>query len=149
MPGIFRYECNKCAFSFEYAGWGGNMYVLSDEGERVVCAHPGEFTTVGEVLGLPYDSSWDEVWDEVLSKVGFHSDCVCIDCFKQFRLDLGERIPVGGYPSDPSEPIEGRDERKCPRCGSLRVKAANELVEQPCPKCEAGKIEKIWTGWVT
>jgi hypothetical protein len=81
MPSIDIYECDKCGFNLE-SGWGGEMYVLKQNGDMTRCIHPGERWTIDSVLG-------EDASDELIrQRTGFDSDCVCLDCLSQFRLDL-------------------------------------------------------------
>jgi len=142
MPPINHYRCDKCGFSFP-SGWGGYLYVIDNSGKRIVCPHPIELQTAYQVLG--HDVA-PEVFKE---RTGFNSDCVCLDCLKQFELDLG-------YPEKPMnsmryfyEHTKERDKRECPYCKSSRVKAVLELIGEPCPKCKVGTIKEIYTGIIS
>lgn len=117
MPEINRFTCGRCDFALP-GGWGGYCYVSTAGGERVVCPHPCEAETVAEVTGMSYGDAM------AAGRVGFNSDCVCLDCLHQFNLDLK------------------RDARRCPDCASERVCATLELVGKPCPKCNDGIIER-------
>lgn len=142
MPAIRQYHCDTCEFSMP-DGWGGHMYVqakvCADCGEvvhesedfcvgcgtrteeveaasfeRIVCSHPTEHADVERVLGA------DAPEETVDARTGFNSNCVCLDCLSQFRLDTD------------------RDQRRCPECTSERVVTEMELVGEACPNCESG-----------
>src|SRR5262249_55735689 len=49
---------------------------------------------------------------------------ICLDCLKQFDLDLE------------------RDARACPACSSPQVRSLRELIAQKCPCCKVGLIEE-------
>ncbi len=141
MPHFYNYECDRCEFSIP-TSWGGHTYVIDDEGNRVVCPHPGEMYTIQKVLGP------DITKDMIRDRTGFNSDCVCLDCLNFMELDLTSEDRQFWYKSMVvvSEP---RDERKCTKCGSENVKTADELVEDLCPNCKDGTIEKRDTGIVS
>jgi len=101
------------------------MYVEDDDGRRIICPYPGEWWTVAEVLGE------DAPRELVEARTGFNSHCACLDCLGQYGLDIK------------------KDDRRCPHCNSPRVKTVRELVGEPCPKCEEGVIEEIWTGAIS
>ncbi|MGB5926500.1 MAG: hypothetical protein WBH01_10565 [Dehalococcoidia bacterium] len=42
-----------------------------------------------------------------------------------------------------------KDKRECPQCKSKNVKTELEMVGKPCPECEEGLIEEVWTGSVS
>ncbi len=114
---------------------------------RIKCPHPGEHGMVEQVLG--------RVSSEVAkSKTGFNSYVICLDCLYQFEADLrDERVNEWrfwyGFPSF-AEAFRGKpqmkDERKCPKCGSLNVKTTFEMIGKKCPKCKEGIVEEIETG---
>lgn len=124
MPSIDKFGCNKCDFAFP-SGWGSYTYATDGEGKRIVCGHPGEERAVLKVTGL----SWADA--QAAGRVGLASYCACFDCCFQFDLDLD------------------RDIKKCPKCGSLQVKSAYGAIALQCPKCNAGKIVRAWTGVVS
>jgi len=123
MPPIRDYHCDTCDFSLP-SGWGGYVYVVDDEGERVTCRHPGEQFTIDRVLGEDTDEATRE------ERTGFNSHCVCRDCLAQFELDV-ERDPV-----------------RCPDCDSGTVETANGIVGGQCPRCETGTVVETFTGAV-
>jgi hypothetical protein len=138
MPPIDEFKCNKCDFSLP-RGWGGYMYVLSENGERLVCPHPAEYSKIKQVLGhIPSE-------EEIKQKTGFNSYCVCLDCLHQFELDLGKNETANPWRENYSAQTP-RDKRQCPECHSTDVKTEYELIGEPCPKCRKGKIKKISTG---
>jgi len=128
------------------------MYVIDKSlwhrGKRICCPHPAERQKVYEVLGKNASQKLIE------ARTGYNSDCICQSCLKQFVLDIGDDEKAAdswryhyrylglvehGF-------IIRRDERKCPYCKSKDVKTVMELVGQPCPKCNVGTVEQIWTG---
>jgi len=117
MPPINRYACNECNLELP-SGWGGYTYAVDNLGRRVVCPHPGEFQTVYEVTGLNYTEAREA------GRVGFAQHCVCLDCLKQFDLDLE------------------RDAAVCPECSSPQVRSLRDLIGQKCPRCKVGLIEE-------
>jgi RNA polymerase subunit RPABC4/transcription elongation factor Spt4 len=101
------------------------MYVIDDQGNRVVCPHPGEFRKAHEVLGDNYS---EEV---VAERTGFNSHCLCLDCLTNSDLDMT------------------RDRRECPNCHSQNISTILELVGKQCPKCNDGKIQASFTGLIS
>lgn len=83
MPPINKYKYNKCTFSFP-DGWGGNFYVIDNNGDRKIVGHPLEDVILESVLGKNYSS------ETFQNRTGFNSYCVCVICQKQFILDLGD-----------------------------------------------------------
>jgi len=124
MPKIFEYRCDSCGF-YLGTGWGEDMYVQDWNGKRIICPHPAEMKKVYEVLGA------DASQELIEARTGILTDCVCLDCLWKFNLDLG------------------RDERKCPRCGSKRVETVLDMVGKKCPKCKTGTIVEIDTGAIS
>jgi hypothetical protein len=145
------------------------MYVEDDDGRRIICPHPAEQETVDEVLKGKNLSS-----EEKERRLGFNSDCVCLDCLHQFEADLRdeEANPWRDYPTS-EQLLKGlkkllsvtekcitremwneiakdweKDERICPQCSSINVKTVFELIGQRCPKCKEGFIEEIVTGMI-
>ena len=121
MHPISEFKCRKCGFTLP-SGWGGSLYIIDDNGNRIIPPHPSEFRTVKEILG---ENAQREV---VKARTGFNSDTLCLNCFKKFKMDTEW------------------DERKCPKCRSINVKATHELIGGPCPRCRVGIIEEIETG---
>ncbi|MDY3558880.1 hypothetical protein R5W23_006056 [Gemmata sp. JC673] len=117
MPPISSYACNECDFELP-SGWGGYTYAVDNSGQRVVCPHPGEFHTVYQVTGLNYTDAQNA------GRVGFAQHCVCLDCLRQFDLDLE------------------RDAVLCLECSSRQVRSLRESVGQKCPRCKVGLIEE-------
>ncbi len=122
MPRIYAYHCNKCEFHLP-SGWGGIMYVSNDKGERIACVHPMEEKIIDSVLGRGLKRLF-----LTRRRTGFSSDCICLDCLSQFRLDVD------------------KDVRECPSCKSRKMKTVSEMIGEPCPKCKIGIIEKIGKG---
>ena len=144
MPRVNEYKCSKCDLRLP-RGWGSCLYVVDDNGARVLCWHPVEGRIVNEVLG---DRA--TITEVVRARTGFNSSCICLDCLHQFEADLGERCwsPYRlNLERDLPRPI--RDKRQCPSCKSKNVKTELEMVGKPCPECEEGVIEETWTGAVS
>ena len=124
MPEIYAYECDACGFSLP-CGWGGCMYVVNNQGERIACPHPGEFRMVKMITGYsPFDPSVPK--GAIIT--GFNSHCVCPACLSKFDLDVDQ------------------DERRCPECGSGEIYTEEEMIGKECPRCHKGIIEKVNTG---
>jgi len=137
MPGIFEFRCDHCGFELP-TGWGGYMYVVNDQGERIVCPHPCEDLTVREVLGPNASRQLTR------QRTGFNSYCVCLDCLHQCELDLGnEGCLFFFFVRQP------RDLWSCPHCRSRKIRTVDELTGEPCPECQVGTIVAIYTGIVT
>jgi len=123
---------------------------LRSEGSRSIrvrCPHPCESDYAMEILGRVSP-------DEYISRTGFNSYVVCLDCLHQFEADFrDEKVNEWrlwyGRPSF-KEAFRGKpemkDERKCPKCGSRNVKTVFEMIGEKCPKCKKGTIEEIETG---
>ncbi len=141
MPRINEYKCNKCDLRLP-RGWGCSLYVEDDNGARVLCWHPVERRIVTEVLG-----ERALITEVVRARTGFHSPCICLDCLHQFEADVGERgwSPLRlNLERELPRPIV--DKRQCPSCKSWNVMTELEMVGKPCPECEEGVIEEVWTG---
>ena len=144
MPRRNKYKCNKCDLKLP-EGWGYCLYVENDNGKRVPCYHPMEKRFIRQVLG-----ERASILEVVLERTGFNSPCICLDCLYQFEADLGEhglspaRLNLRRQLPRPQE-----DQRQCPRCKSKSVRTELEMVGKPCPKCEEGIIEEVWTGKVS
>jgi hypothetical protein len=168
VPPVNEYRCNRCDFAFP-EGWGGYLYVIDDAGERQVVGHPCESLQIDRVLGPTPNA------EVVRDRTGFHSFCVCLDCVAQFDLDLGDEIVnpwrefyakhglyLGRWKPGcflapillatrermPCGTTQGRDERKCPECGSPNVRTCFEMIDHPCPKCKTGFVVEVVTGQV-
>ena len=139
MPPINRYECNKCGFAFP-TGWGGYMYVETDKGERILCQHPIEGSTVAQVLG-PNTSP-----ELIRERTGYASFCICLDCQYKFSADLKDDK---ANPWRSGWPAKDKDERVCPSCKSKSVRSVYELIGKTCPVCGKGKIVEIPTGMIS
>ena len=151
MPDINDYICNNCHFSLPQ-GWGGYLYVIDDNGKRIVCPHPDEGRTIRKILGKKATKQM------ILDQTGYNSDCVCLNCLHQFELDIGDdegaednnersvRYYYCKYSMFHSYGTnKRRDQRICPKCKSENVKTVIEMVDKTCPKCKTGIIEKKWT----
>jgi hypothetical protein len=117
VPLIEAFTCNECDFKLP-TGWGGYVYATDAEGKRIVCPHPGEGYAIQRITGLTYEDA------DAAGRVGFNSDCICLACLEQFKLDLK------------------RDPRDCPACKSHEVKSTKELIDQPCPACRKGTVRR-------
>jgi hypothetical protein len=140
------------------------MYVVDDNGQRLVCPHPGEYHTVIKVLGVEtllakreerYSnfirwlrrllglSSGSNLFRSMIMARGDENDPL-YDLIHQrtgfnsycLCLDCLQQFKLD---------IE-KDNRICPVCASNRVKTEEELVGSECPKCGKGDIEKLFTG---
>lgn len=142
MPPINNYVCNVCKINF-HTGWGGYEYVESPDGERIPCPHPGENSTIAEVLNIDYEDVSQVRYKEprwwwsrrrrkikqlIQDKTGFHSFCVCLNCKKSSYHNVR------------------KDKLQCPGCQSSEVVTILDLVGQKCPLCAEGFIEEIVTG---
>lgn len=130
MPPVNKYKCNECSFSLQ-SGWGGYMYVIDENGERKACPHP------------------DEPYLLLKTRTGFNSYCICLDCFNQFDLDIGDDEKVESSWKYSYGAINKRDERYCPKCNSPNVKTVLEMIGELCPVCRKGTIEEIFTGIIS
>jgi DNA-directed RNA polymerase subunit RPC12/RpoP len=117
VPVISRYSCNECNFDLP-SGWGGYIYAVDSVGQRIVCPHPCEFDTIHKVTGLEYQEAVNA------GRTGFAQNCVCLDCLKQFDLDLQ------------------RDAVLCPTCSSPQVCSVRDITGKRCPRCKVGLIEE-------
>lgn len=121
MQKINRYECNSCDFHMP-SGWGSRVYAVNEEGDRVICPHPGEWRHVRDVTGL-------YIYDAITrGKVGSLHPCVCTNCLHQFELDFKN------------------DEQACPECSSPSIRSELELVGEVCPQCGVGEFTQVNTG---
>jgi len=149
VPTISEYKCNKCSFTLP-KGWGGYLYVIDDKGNRIVCIHPSERTIIQKVLGKEASEAI------IRERTGYNSDCVCLDCLRQFELDIGDAEGKGDrgtyswryyyYEYRPYGTMRRRDKRICPKCSSSNVKTIPEIVGEICPKCKEGVIEETLIG---
>ena len=148
MPFFSRYKCNICSFS-EVVGHPESLYVTTDYGVRMPCPHPGENAFIAKILHVReseirrarnYSSSdfllpfrkkrHQKIRDLIASRVGPISHCIC-DELHLFDLDYN------------------KDKRKCPVCGSDKITRILDLQGRTCPKCHAGHIEEIPTGFIS
>ena len=116
------------------------MYVEDDAGNRIVCPHPEETSTVFHVLGKHASP------EKIRVRTGFNSYCVCLSCKEQFELDLGDEEQSESSWRFFYGATARKDKRMCPHCASQDVKTVIELVGNPCPECKEGVIEEIETG---
>ncbi len=132
MPPIHSYYCNNCDFKIS-KGVGVYLYALAENGEEVVCPHPGEIGILSRVLGVSRDEalSWlnrdyaklaSETITKFEQRVGQKHQYVCLDCFTESFID------------------KDREKLICKECESDHLKLANELVNKSCPKCNQGTI---------
>ncbi len=98
------------------------MYALADDGQRVRCPHPYEYSTVEKVTGMDGDEA------RASGRVGYSSYCMCFSCGHQFELDLD------------------RDSKQCPKCAALEVRSAKGALACECPHCHAGVFYEHDTG---
>ncbi|MEX0919053.1 MAG: hypothetical protein WDZ85_03800 [Candidatus Paceibacterota bacterium] len=122
MPLLNDFRCDKCDFELP-SGWGGYTYVINQKGDRIHCPHPGERDKIKEILG--YRRFFEYF---INRRIGFHSDCVCLDCLSQFNLDIK------------------KDKIECSFCRSNNIKTESDMVGQICPKCKVGTVREIYTG---
>ena len=123
MPQIFEYYCTNSECDLEMpTGWGYYMYATADDGERVLCPHPGEMGKAREVIGA------DATKQEIASRTGFNTHCFCTSCQSQVDLDLE------------------KDEKACSECSSESIKTINELLDEQCPVCDEGTFIAEDTG---
>lgn len=87
-----------------------------------------------------------EVLELVRCRTGFNSDCICQQCLEKFYLDLGDQEKAPGSWRWYYQAAVPRDERKCPKCGSVAVSTIMELVGKACPLCKEGTVVEEWTG---
>lgn len=158
MPNLVIYSCSNCDFSL--GSWESIIYVIKDNGERVICPHPFEYLHAsiiliqdGHPLGCLSPGAFDKnptfiggntkayniVENEltieekmfVRSRTGSMTDCICLDCLINSKFDIA------------------RDIRLCNKCGSKNVKTLLEMIGQTCPKCHSGIIEKRDSGIIS
>ena len=114
-------KCRNCELKFK-GRTCGYMYVRADDGKRICCPHPGEYSTVERVTGMDGDEA------RAIGRVGHISHCMCFQCLHQFELDLD------------------RDMKQCPECKSLDVKSAYGALGCECPQCHTGVLYEHDTG---
>ncbi|MFC1490632.1 hypothetical protein ACFL6K_05425 [Candidatus Latescibacterota bacterium] len=51
MPPINNYKRNSCDYTLP-SGWGGYMYAVDDNGERMRCGHPFERFSAVDIIGI-------------------------------------------------------------------------------------------------
>jgi len=115
MPESKKFHCNKCDLTFP-TGSGGYPYVINKIGKKRIAKKPGEMEALYGSLGK------DAPKELVEKMVGFNSHCICVDCLKQFGMDVE------------------KEARGCPQCYSNQIKTVLELVGNSCPKCKTGTI---------
>ncbi|MBC8277015.1 MAG: hypothetical protein H8E46_02200 [FCB group bacterium] len=49
MPPINIYKCDNCSIKL-HEGWGGYLYVVDNNGNRIECLHPSEMSKIDSVL---------------------------------------------------------------------------------------------------
>ncbi|MFC1872495.1 hypothetical protein ACFLYV_02100 [Chloroflexota bacterium] len=114
--------------------------MTDDNGNRVICPHPGESNYVVEVLGKNPSA------ELVNERTGINSHCLCLECLHQFDANFGETYWTLNESTDDRMQ---KDKRECTKCKSIRVKTEKEMVGEACPKCNEGIIEKIFTGYIS
>jgi len=117
---IRDFYCDTCSFEMP-SGFGEYMYVVDDDGERHGLQHPCEGMQIRKILG---EDASDELIEE---RTGYRAFYVCQVCGHAFEEERGEA-------------------EKCPECGSEDVVSQNELVGEPCPRCEDGTFVDETTG---
>ena len=117
---VREFYCDSCAFRMP-SGFGEYRYVVTDDGERETLQHPGEALQIRKVLG---EDASDDLIEE---RTGFRAYFVCRDCGAAFEAERDE-------------------EPDCPDCSGDDVLTQNELVGEPCPRCEDGTFVDETTG---
>ena len=132
MPKVNKPKCNNCDFYLP-EGWGYRFYVMNEKGKRTPW-FPRVFT-VQNIWGRGLSP-------ELVSQLtGFNSDCVCLDCCREFEADLGQLPGYQSYYTGYQWAEEvciwvAKDKRECPYCKSKNVKTARELVGEICAQCK-------------
>ena len=152
MPPINKYKCNKCDFTLP-SGWGGYLFVENDEGERITCGHPGERFRIEDVLRGNFLIKLIK-GRTIKKRVGFASDCLCLDCFHKFNADLADEKGKLNWRNFYMNKkilgmVGGKDKRECLKCKSKKVKTLSELINESCPQCHKGTIKEIKTGAIS
>ncbi len=163
MPPINQYKCSHCDFSMS-SGWGGCMYVINEQGERITCSHPVENSIIMEVLGI----SREDIINEYLET---------LSPFQRFKKKITQSYPIflemdvlhgdgpigklvrkkTGFNSDcvclnclQIFPLDlKRDKKRCPTCKSGDICTTKELVGKICPSCHEGIFQEIDSGVIT
>ncbi|OGF61374.1 MAG: hypothetical protein A2Y62_05735 [Candidatus Fischerbacteria bacterium RBG_13_37_8] len=138
MVSTYNYKCKKCDFSMN-PGWGGYLYYEDENGERIPFSDTGDPDKIRDLLP---DIPQMELIEE---RIGYNSYCVCLDCLKQFELDIGNEEDNFDSERYFYGLVKKKDERKCPHCKSHNVKTSLELVGKKCPKCKEGTFREKWT----
>lgn len=123
MPHINVIKCPSCKLAFP-PGWGSYVYALDEDGRRIVCGHPGEFSQAERITGM----KWSEA--EGAGRVGSARFCMCFACLHQFDLDLDREI------------------KRCPKCLSLEVRSARGALGCDCPRCGKARFVEESTGLI-
>jgi primosomal protein N' len=114
------FYCDTCDFRMP-SGFGEYRYVVTDDGEREALQHPCEALQIRNVLG-------DDASDDLIAeRTGYRAFYVCRDCGAAFEAERDEDPP-------------------CPECASDATVTQNELVGEPCPRCEDGTFVDETTG---
>ena len=148
MPFFYWNKCNQCSFQIPF-GLPEATYITTDSGERVECPHIGENPFIARMLNIGEKDAWNaryhasSLWLRIFrrrrhmkaiklmaSRTGKLTPCIC-DEFHEFDLDYTN------------------DSHKCPICSSDKVIRVVDLEGMPCPKCQAGRVEKLFTGAIT
>jgi DNA-directed RNA polymerase subunit RPC12/RpoP len=155
MPRISSYECNACGLTVASSVFDG-MVAIDDQGARVPCLHPGEFSTAAEVLGISIEeldgafaqrrsrvkhgahgehgeqtstSERERLVNELVSsRIRYSVGCFCFDCGARTEIDTPAT------------------EKRCSECGSTSIFSSVDSVGRACPKCRTGTIESRDTG---
>lgn len=130
MPAPFRLYCNTCRFELSWR-IPAYVYIEDDAGRRLDCQHPAERFFIQRVMKVSKNNI------PAIDRVGCNSPCICLDCAREFELDLGERWLIRRACGVTYKPL---DERRCPYCSSENVLTFTELIGRCCPKCREGII---------
>ena len=117
---IFALKCDRCAFQVSPTG-GGYMYVLDADGNRVICPHPLEFTTVERVTGM----SWDSAPEKGL--VHYAIQALCLRCAEVFDAEYEAGKPLNA---------------QCPKCGVADARSVLDSAGTRCPQCHEGSLRR-------
>jgi predicted RNA-binding Zn-ribbon protein involved in translation (DUF1610 family) len=128
VPKISRFYCPECDFEMP-RGWGTYVYVVDDDGRKIVAPHPCEQFVACDVIGCTM-KELDEN-EEYKSRVGVMHYVVCISCAHQFAIDLKRHLRV------------------CPECGSKSVYNCWEMIGRQCPRCRRAQIVEEDTGIIS
>jgi hypothetical protein len=143
MPRIQVPECRQCGLTLT-AGLGRCLFVLDQAGKPQPVPHPLDRRVINDWI--------DGRNGLTLRTMGFRTQCVCLECFQCFDLDLGFRdifwlrpvlllARIFGLNS-----LWGRDRMRCPGCQGNRVVPVWKIIGGSCPRCRVGRIRNRDTG---